>query len=177
MVQSGRIKQKYGKKYNKRRAWDLFSYLAKEITVDLKCFKRENTHSIPGTLYNQVLEDFGYKQYSDIPEDEYTHTEIEKESVKRWNEIIDKMIWSFEEIAEEYPHDPFMNAISEYHDKYPKKEDESFEEFFNNRPNKNRPDFDDTVDRKALNKEKEEYRYKIEEGLHLFAEWFENLWD
>ena len=175
MVQSGRIKQKYGRKYNKRRSWDLFSHLAKEITTDLKAFKRYNTNSVPSTIHFEVLKQFGYddKLANEIPDDKWP--EIDAESTKRWHEILDKMIWSFEEISLEHPHSPMMNTISEYHNRYPQLPGESFEDFFNSKTN--RPEIWDIYDYEEVKRKTEEYNAKVDEGLHLFAEWFENLWD
>ena len=172
MVQSGRIKQKYGRKYNKRRSWDLFSHLAKEITTDLKAFKKYNVNSVPGKMHFEVVKEFGYEE-GKIPDDKYK--EINDECTKRWHEILDKMIWSFEEISLEHPNDPMMNTISEYHERYPQLPGESFEDFFNSKTN--RPEIWDVYDYEEVKRKTEEYHTRLEEGLHLFATWFENLWD
>ena len=175
MVQSGRIKQKYGRKYNKRRSWDLFSYLAKEITTDLKAFKKYNTNSVPGTIHFEVLKQFGYddKLANEIPDDKWP--EIDAESTKRWHEILDKMIYSFDQISKDYPDSPYGKMISDYHEKYPQLPGETLEEFFNSKTN--RPPMEEVCDIIEVKHEENQYRDKIKEGKILFAEWFENLWD
>jgi hypothetical protein len=63
MINKGRTKQKFGRYFNKkkrmRRSWDLFSYMAKEITQDLKYFKNYNVNSVPGKLHLEICEKHG----------------------------------------------------------------------------------------------------------------------
>ena len=172
MVQSGRIKQKYGKKYNKRRAWDLFSYLAKEITVDLKAFKKYNTNSVPGELHLEICKNHGFKEGS-MTDEQYKI--VDKECTKKWHEIIDKMIYSFDQISKDYPDSPYRKMISEYHEKYPQLPGETLEEFFNSKTN--RPPMEEVYDIVRIKHEENQYQDKITEGKMLFAKWFENLWD
>ena len=172
MVQSGRIKQKYGRKYNKRRAWDLFSHLAKEITTDLKAFKKYNVNSVPGKMHFEVVKEFGYEE-GNIPDDKYK--EINDECTKRWHEILDKMIYSFDQISKDYPDSPYRKMINDYNEKYPQLPGESLEEFFNSKIN--RPPMEEVCDIIMTKYEENKYQDKIMEGKMLFATWFENLWD
>lgn len=172
MVESGRIKQKYGRKYKKRRAWDLYSHLAKEITTDLKAFKRYNVNSVPGELHLEICKKHGFEEGS-MSDEQYKI--IDEECTKKWHDILDKMIWSFEEISLEHPNGPMMKTISEYHERYPQLPGESFEDFFNSKTN--RPDIWEVYDYEEVKKKEEEYKARVDEGLHLFATWFVYLWD
>jgi hypothetical protein len=176
MINKGRTKQKFGRYFNKKkrmhRSWDLFSYMAKEITQDLKYFKKYNVNSVPGELHLEICKNHGFEEGS-MTDEQYKI--IDEECTKKWHEIIDKMIWSFEEISLEYPNDPMMKTISEYHERYPQLPGESFEDFFNSKTN--RPDIWEVYNYEEVKKKKEEYEDRKYEGLRLFAKWFENLWD
>lgn len=86
----------FGKRFKKRRAWNCYVHLAVHIVNELKAFKKYNVNSYP----------HGFN------------------SIEEWHEVVDKMIYSFEQIEK------------------------------------------DSSD-----------RVKIEEGLQLFAKYFEDLWD
>ena len=75
----------------------------------------------------------------------------------------------------EYPNDPMLKTISEYHERYPQLPGESFEDFFNSKTN--RPDLWEVYNYEEVKKKKEEYEDRKYEGLRLFAKWFEYLWD
>ena len=86
----------FGKRFKKQRAWDCYTHLAVHIANELRAFKKYNVHSYPHGFNN----------------------------IEEWHEVVDKMIYSFEQIEK------------------------------------------DSSD-----------RVKIEEGLQLFAKYFEDLWD
>lgn len=113
MHKSVRKKQMFGKRFKKRRAWDCYSYLAIHIINELKAFKKYNVNSYP----------------------------LEFDSIESWHKIINKMIWSFEEISKDYPNAPKLSSLLDDKEKYNK------------------------------------YRSQIDDGLMLFAKYFENLWD
>lgn len=73
MNKRSRIKNKLIRKepYSKQECWDLYVFMAKDIMMALKSFKKCNINSYPGSL----------------------------SSIEEWHEIIDKMIHSFEIIA------------------------------------------------------------------------------
>lgn len=86
----------FGKRFKKQRAWDCYTHLAVHIANELRAFKKYNVNSYPHGFNN----------------------------IEEWHEVVDKMIYSFEQIEK------------------------------------------DSSD-----------RVKIEEGLQLFAKYFEDLWD
>lgn len=73
MNKRSRIKNKLIRKepYSKQECWDLYVFMAKDITMALKSFKKCNVNSYPGNL----------------------------SGTEEWHGIIDKMIYSFEIIA------------------------------------------------------------------------------
>lgn len=86
----------FGKRFKKQRAWNCYAHLAVHIANELRAFKKYNVNSYPHGFNN----------------------------IEEWHEVVDKMIYSFEQIEK------------------------------------------DSSD-----------RVKIEEGLQLFAKYFEDLWD
>ena len=84
------------KRFKKHRAWNCYTHLAVHIANELRAFKKYNINSYPHGFNN----------------------------IEEWHEVVDKMIYSFEQIE------------------------------------KGSSD-----------------RVKIEEGLQLFAKYFEDLWD
>ena len=74
----------FGKRFKKIRAWNCYSFLAVHIVNELKAFKKYNVHTVPL--------DF--------------HKENGDNGTKDWHDVVDKMIWSFEEISNDYPHAP-----------------------------------------------------------------------
>ena len=86
----------FGKRFKKQRAWECQTHLAVHIANELRAFKKYNVNSYPHGFNN----------------------------IEEWHEVVDKMIYSFEQIEK------------------------------------------DSSD-----------RVKIEEGLQLFAKYFEDLWD
>ena len=86
----------FGKRFKKHRAWNCYAHLAVHIANELRAFKKYNVNSYPHGFNN----------------------------IEEWHEVVDKMIYSFEQIE------------------------------------KGSSD-----------------RVKIDEGLHLFIKYFENLWD
>ena len=107
----------FGKRFKKQRAWDCYTHLAVHIANELRAFKKYNVYSYPH---------------------EFRMNDGES-GAEAWHEAVDKMIYSFDQIAKDYP-DGF--AIKDF-----------------------------------KSSEFTAYRAKIDEGLHLFAKHFENLWD
>lgn len=114
-------------RYKIKQLWNLNDYLSEHIYYALKQFKElQELYSYPGEL----------------------------KSVKKWEEILDKMIWSFREIKDGYINDPLMEYLEKH--------------------NKN-----DSNSEKLLNEERknqELYCEKIQEGLDLFAKYIQHLW-
>jgi len=130
--------QKIFKGYSVSDLWNLDFHLAKIIFKRLKAFKK--------------LERFGYPAGI--------------KSFKEWNEILDKMIFSFEFVISNFGTEENYKWHDEIWEKLEKKEVSL------------------TIGNKKIytdrkyNKEKcKEYYKKYTEGMTLFSEHFHNLWD
>lgn len=86
-------------------------------------------------------------------EAEAIHEKLHDEAEKRWHEILDKMIWSFNEIKNNYEGEEAFFSINE----------DVPEEDIENR-------YD--MDKNGLN----DYYEKIDEGLTLFGRYYRSLW-
>lgn len=144
-----------GIRWSKRRSWDLFFYLAPFLASELKAFKKYNINGVP-------------QHFVEMGDNDVNN------GMKFWHEAIDKMYWSFNEIANDYPSSPWNIAWNKYWNefgKYRKAEDWTYEE--------NGHHYYNSDDRfiPPPKSEQEEYNAKIKEGLHLFAEHFQDLWD
>lgn len=141
-----------GIRWRKQRSWDLFFYLSGFIASELRAFIKYNINSTPHSFY-----------------------ELDHENGhKLWHEAVEKMYWSFKEISEGHPNSPFNIAWEKYwneYGQYRKLEDWTYE--------KDGHTYHKSDDRfvSPPKEEQEEYNNKVKEGLHLFAEHFEELWD
>lgn len=115
-------------RYSKEQIWNLNVYLTDHIYCALKQFKNQRMYSYPAQFNSE----------------------------KEWIEILDKMIWSLEEIKNDYPNDPLYNY--KYCIPIGGKDIYSQEE------------------RDKMEKESDIYYKKIDEGLHLFAKFLQDLW-
>ena len=102
--------------FDDQELWDLSTSLSKYILPRLKAFREMERWGVPGSICTKHHATGG--------------------NAKEWNKIIDKMIWSFEEVIDEKRFPKKMNP-------------ESIKKY---------------IDRK-------------QEGLDLFAKYFESLWD
>jgi hypothetical protein len=126
------------------QVYDMYSNLAKIIAPALKRYKKKNIEfgSIPSALIEEYNDD------------------AEKAS-ERWNEVLDTMIYSFEEIANEGQDDPWNIWWNK------------------NVKNKFGYEFPLTVPDEIPQEVKDShkgYLYRVEEGVKLFGEYFFDLW-
>lgn len=121
---------------HKKQFYDMFSYLASDLHDCLVIFKRENENGYPYDMKNQ----------------------------EEWFKCLDAMIYSFKEIRDDHPDDPYRNYLSK---NYPFDVDKDIVKQLNQE--KHIPEY--------VDKEEAEYNNKIKKGLHLFAEYFQDLWD
>lgn len=159
-----RYKQMFGKRYRKHRSWDLFSYLAKDIANDLRAFMLYNINSVPQEFVPNIDKIKAGEDCEDL-------TEI---GMKYWHETVEEMWWSFNEIANDHPNSPYNIAWNKYWKEigqYRKLEDWTYEKDGHTYYN---PDDKFILPPK---KDMDEYNDKVQKGLHLFATYFENLWD
>ena len=135
---------------------------------------KETQHGIPSEFAMVGGEDYTDQQSFDFYTDSQREM-FEQEGVKRWNDILDKMIWSFEQIVTD-------NYESQYHygeavmgwektgekllnpltNKY-----EEMYEMIDKNPNEH------YLDIVGL----QEHEKRIQEGLELFGKYYRHLWD
>lgn len=136
-------------KIDKHDTWSLDNTLAMIILPALKQFK-ETFHSYP------ILDFKEGEDYDSESED------IDSINEKRWNDVLDKMIWSFEQILDDNNDEQFYTVKGELND-----DSELFKDGTINW--KVKPVFDTEAYKK--------HNAKIQEGLELFGRYYRNLWD
>ena len=151
---------------DKHDLWDFRSSVGLIILEWLKEFKNYNKHGVPGDMpvFQQIQESYTPQAAFDFYiQDNPPFSNAEKE----WDQILEKMIWSFDEIINE------TNA-----DCYWKVKPEADWDSLIDEPNEN-----GTFEmRWKVHGEIDQYKYKeygekVQEGLDLFAKYCVNLWD
>jgi hypothetical protein len=153
--------------------WNMDGTLA-QIIYPMLLQLRATKHGLPGEFVNDVGgEDYATQDSFDFYKE--THKESWDIAAQRWDEVLDKMIWSFGQIAYEDYDDKYHHGKGEYDwvetDKlYP-----------NPITGKPEPTY------QMVDKNPEEHWYdhvghklhedRIQEGLELFGKYFRNLWD
>lgn len=95
------------------------------------------------------------------------------DSYEDWIAAVDKMIWSFDQIANECPDDP--NTIH-FYEKW--KEAEKKDVPLLDCDEHGRVSFSDMLnDGRPTKEEEAAYHARVQEGLDLFAKYFRDLWD
>lgn len=128
--------------------------MADFILVLLKEFKKMKRNGYPG-------------------QDELTYT------FEKWNAVLDRMIYTFEQLANDFPDSPYNKACEKMEAEHPecweyketKLNDKYWQMDFIHEDIQNR-----YLTEEVSQKEKE-YREYIQEGLQLFAKYFQYLWD
>ncbi len=153
--------------------WNMDGTLAKIIYPMLLQLK-DTKQGVP----NEVVNDIGGEDYSDQYSFDFykeTYNESFDKACERWNDILDKMIWSFQQIAEE-------DYDSKYHHGTPK-----FDWILTGQkyPNPITGKMEDTY--QMVDKNPTEHWYdsvghqlheeRIQEGLELFGKYYRSLWD
>lgn len=173
---------KYPKKGNRRKVniqidgfdtWSFDHTLAHIIYPALLQLKATK-HGVPSEIVNDVGgEDFSMQDSFDFYKE--THQEAFNEACKRWDEILDKMIWSFQQLA-------LDNYDSKYHhgetDWDWVETDKTFPNPITGKVEKTYQMIDKNpgghwydVDGHQL------HEARIQEGLELFGKYYRNLWD
>ncbi len=133
-------------KVDKYDIWSAEHTLALVILPVLKEFRKAEKYGVPCGL------DIAYIPLDDAEEDK---------QMLIWNELLDKMIWSFEQI---------INDDDDFWIQKPNFDDcETGSEFVDRISNGSGGKYDHEARKK--------YDEKIQEGLDLFAKHFRNLWD
>lgn len=131
--------------FPKKFKYDMFTVFATFIVDGLRHFRSRNMHSYP--------QDF-------------------EGHVEDWPKTIDKMIWSFNQIANDYPDDPhsiFFKA------KVKEAEKRGIQLMT---LAGNTIQFHDILDDgRPSDEEMKAYHDRVQEGINLFAKYFQDLWD
>jgi len=153
--------------------WNMDGTLAKIIypmLIQLKATK----HGVPSELVNDVGgEDYAEQNSFDFYKE--THDDAWKTGAERWDEILDKMIWSFGQIA-------YVDYDEKYHHGEAKYDWVESDKTF---PNPITGKVEKTY--QMVDKNPEEHWYdhvghrlhedRIQEGIDLFGKYFRSLWD
>lgn len=134
---------------------------------------KDTKHGVPAEFADVGGEDYSSQRCFDFYNE--TQREAFDEGCKRWDEILDKMIWSFEQLVK-------SDYDSQYHHGKPNWDwIKTDEKFFNPMTNK----LEETY--QIVDKNPKEHWYdheghmlhedRIQEGLELFGKYFRNLWD
>lgn len=165
---------------SERQAFDLMSYQARFILSGLRMFRKMKR---VGLAPNDIVED-AYKAHdlkidaSYAGENEGRADAACKEARGKWNAILDKMIYAFDQIVMNYPDSPV--------DAWSQKVSSDMEEAGIPMYQKLTKNPDGSVTMEESNfpaipdnvlKEHEDYHERIHEGLRLYAEYFQDLWD
>lgn len=147
--------------------WGMDSTLA-HIILPMLMHLKETKHGIPADFSHSgsYLEQYCFDFYSDVDDDAFNI------GIKQWEDILDKMIWSFYQIGFKDYDSEYMYGNPKYVFKEIKYKDENGKEI----------DAFESVD---LNKENTWFdqaglmmhNARIQEGLDLFAKYYRSLWD
>jgi len=159
---------------DKYDTWSLDHTLAMIIYPALLQLKATK-HGVPSEFVN----DIGGAEWEEQNSFDFykeTHDEAWKEGNKRWDEVLDKMIWSFEQILkDDYDSNLYHHGTAKYDWV---KTDKTF-------PNPITGKLEETY--QMVDKNPDEHWYdhvghmkheeRVQEGLELFGKHFRNLWD
>lgn len=153
--------------------WNLDHTLALIIYPALLQLKATK-HGLPSNFIDDKDENHGNGQqcFDFIKEDSDF---VFEESIKRWDETLDKMIWSFQQIAIDDYDDQYHHGEAKY----------DFVKSLKKFPNPISGKIEDTFQMVDTNPDEHWYDYvghqmhedRIQEGLDLFAKYYRNLWD
>lgn len=131
-------------------------------------------HGVPSELVNDVGgEDWCPQECFDFYKE--THNEAWEIAAKRWDEILDKMIWSFQQLAMD-------DYDSKYHHGKPEfdwiESDKTFPNPITGKVEKTYQMVDKNPDEHWYDVEGHQlHEERIQEGLELFGKYYRNLWD
>lgn len=136
-----------GPKFTDQETWNIGFVLARHIYAGLIQFKANNINSFP----------YGFN------------------SIEEWHNTLDKMIWSFREISQDYPSLPYNIEFNKWYEQRRKNHEMIFSiNLSENGKTGVSIGFVYTDDLKTRDLE---YQEKLNEGKELFAKYIENLWD
>lgn len=130
-------KAKKAKKLKNVQLWNLDATLARIIASGVYQFMKMERHTIPNCLTS----------------DNKIDCEQEEELCKQWDAVLNEIVWTFSEIADNYPNSP----IDAWLDSHKETADKQIpEEIFENM---------------------KVYKERIANGKQLFVKAFDDLWD
>lgn len=183
---SKRIRKRQYKKLHRhyiseRQAFSLFSYQAQYIADGLRTFIRMERHSTgPSSVFTHFCKKHGVSSdgsgYEKNPE---AFGAAEKEAIEYWEDILKRMYYAFDQIANDYPDSPhsvwFDKAYEEHVaagkptiiEKTVKNEDGTY----------TTSELDLPEAPESIWAAEREYRKKIAQGTRLYGRYFQELWD
>lgn len=142
-------------KIHNHDVWNVDETLSQIIVPLLKKF-REKRRGVPSELLDPSKEGDTEK------EDKESYERAEK----KWNEILDKIMWSMEECSAHHDRKPIPTEDSaEWKEWVDESGQERFEFVWK-----------DEKEREIFHKEFDEYGRKLQEGCELFGKWFTEFW-
>lgn len=168
----GNIDRKVNVEIEKFDTWSLDHTLALIILPALIQLK-ETKHGVPADFANVGGEDFDDQESFEFYKE--TVNEAFDEKIKEWDKILDKMIWSFQQLAlEDYE--------SKYHHGEAKYDFVATDKMY---PNPVTGKLEATYQMVDTNPEEHWYDHvghklhedRIQEGLELFGKYYRALWD
>lgn len=168
-IQKGKIR------FNKSEVWNLDKHLAKVIVQGLEQFKTLNKHTIPPHLEVSFKAQDGKTIYHDYSS-EYCE--------QQWQELLDKMIFSFTEHPTYFDIEPYNFHYDDlsHPEKFPEPEWEDHPVF--GKVTRWRQVLKEGVTQEEVDAWWErsraydaEIKRKVNEGRDLFIKYFDHLWD
>lgn len=153
-------------------SWNVDGQLAL-IIYPLLVQLRETKHGVPNEFAEVGGEDYKDQQCFDFYTE--THNEAFDEGCKRWDDVLDKMIWAFYHLIDDEWEDQYHHGRAEY----------DWKETDKLYPNPVTGVPEPTYQMIDKNPGKHWYDHvghqlhleRIQEGIDLFAKYYRNLWD
>ena len=153
--------------------WNMDNTLA-QIIYPMLLQLKATKHGLPSEFVNDIG-GADYEEQGSFDFYKETHDEAWKKGAERWDEVLDKMIWSFGQIAYEDYDDKYHHGKGDYDWV---KTDKTY-------PNPITGKIEATYQMVDKNPDEHWYDYighrkheeRIQEGLDLFGKYFRNLWD
>lgn len=152
--------------------WNCDNTLA-HLIYPMLCQLRDTNNSVPNEFSDVGGESYEYQASFDFYQESYN--EAFSNGIDRWQEVLDKMIWSFEQLVHE-------NYSDKYQHGSPKVEFEKTDKIYpNSITGKTEPTYV-MVDRDSI-ENWTDYNgitlaeERIQEGIDLFAKYYRSLWN
>lgn len=153
--------QKFRYGVSNEECWNLSNNFAQYILPRLKHFRNMNRMGIPGNMFVKHHNINMFLKHHSINDTE------ENEAAKKWNAILDEMIWTFEYIVDDEQFNPIPSTRQFY-----KLDVNNVTDWLNREKSPQEQKlWDDYIEK---SQQLEERKRK---GLELFAQYFDNLWD